>query len=175
MAKIVLTVCDRCRQARPPYHDGIGGSFCLACFPIVQQVPDVKFGWDGYPTRKVSLREALRICRREAGVFGMAPEFVEALPSAIAENPDRLRGICSILHKGLWTGNKIDETATRLGMHMILGYVQFGNGIGSSGPAGMVEADLACQIENALEYKERVAAQVEANHRTRIAHQEVEF
>jgi hypothetical protein len=155
MAQVVITVCDRCRAERPPYRSGIGGYYCRRCFPIIQQVPNVAFGPGFEPTETVSLSEALRINRKEMGFFGMAPEFVEALPPGISGSRVRLRGVCSILLEGSWNGNGIDEAATRLGLQLVYGNMRSSDSAKSVVPPGMVEAALACQIEDALQYLER--------------------
>jgi len=157
MAQILITVCDRCKEERPPYQSGIGGYYCRRCFPIIQQVPNVAFGHDFAPTGTVSLAEALRINRKEVGLFGMAPEFVEALPLAISGSRDRLRAICSILHEGRWMGNGVNETATSLGLQTVYGNSRCGGSVDSVVPPGMVEAALACHIEFALLYLQRWA------------------
>ncbi len=157
MTQVVITVCDRCRKEQPPYRSVIGGYYCRCCFPIIQQVPNIKFGPELEPTGTVSLNEALRINRKEMGLFGMAPEFVEALPPAISRSHERLRDVCSILHEGRWKGDGIDETATRVGLQIAYGNSRGGGSAESVVPPGMIEPALACQIADALLYLERCA------------------
>jgi hypothetical protein len=137
--------------------DGLGGYYCRDCFPIQQDVQQVKCGSDCWPVREVSIAEALRIRRKELSLGGVAPYFVDALPSATAHN---LLPVCSVLFTRRWTGDERIETAVRLALQTAFSC----NGQDLDKvlqPPGYAEASIACAIQDAIDYQRLVTQRLQ--------------
>jgi hypothetical protein len=124
-------------------------------------VQQVKFGSDCWPVREVSIAEALRIRRKELSLGGVAPYFVDALPSAIAHDVLQLKnGVCAVLFTRRWTGDERIETAVRLALQTAFSC----NGQELDKvlqPPGYAEASIACAIQDAIDYQRLVTQRLQ--------------
>lgn len=141
--------------------DGLGGSYCRGCFPIQQDVQQVEFGSDLWPVREVTIVEALRIRRKELSLGGVAPYFVDALPSATAHDVLQLKNsVCSVLFARRWTGDERIETAVRLAL--LTAFSCNGQELDKVlQPPGYVEASIAYAIQDAIDYQRLVTQRLQ--------------